>query len=69
MTQTLRRTLQSFLRSECPATPEMAREVLDEWFGRYRPDPELLDQEIQRHFAALPPSTGSRGDTQRLIER
>ena len=69
MTQTLRRTLQSFLRSERPATPEMAREVLDEWFGRYRPDPELLDQEIQRHFAAVPRSTGSRGDTQRVMER
>ena len=46
MTQHLRQTVRSFLRCERPATPEEARLVLDEWFGRYRPDPALLDQEV-----------------------
>ena len=57
MTRHLRRTLRSFLRSERPTTPEVARQVLDEWFGRYRPDPAMLDQEIARHFApGAPPN-------------
>ncbi len=68
MTQRLRRTLRSFLQSERPATPEEAREVLDEWFGRYRPDPDLLDQEVERHFAGVPPSTGPRGEVPRVLE-
>ena len=69
MTQHLRRTLRSFLRSERPATPEVAREILDEWFGRYRPDPELLDQEIARHFADVPSSSSPRAETQSVMER
>ncbi len=55
MTQHLRRTMRSFLRGERPATPAAARQALDEWFGRYHPDPGLLDQEVERHFAAAPP--------------
>ena len=69
MTQRLRRTLRSFLRTERPATPEVAREVLDEWFGRYRPDPGMLDQEIERHFASVPPPRDSSGEPQRVLER
>jgi len=61
MTQRLRQTLRSFLRSERPPTPEAAREVLDEWFGRYHPDPALLDQEVERHFADVPPPHRPRG--------
>ncbi len=68
MTQRLRQTLRSFLRSERPATPEAAREVLDEWFGRYHPDPGLLDQEVERHFAGVPPSSGPRGEMPRVLE-
>ncbi len=68
MTQRLRRTLRSFLQTERPATPEDAREVLDEWFGRYRPDPDLLDQEVERHFAGAPPSTSLRGEAPRVLE-
>ncbi len=69
MTQRLRQTLRSFLRSERPATPEAAREVLDEWFGRYHPDPGLLDQEVERHFAGFPPPSSSRGEFSRDLER
>ncbi len=53
MTQHLRQTVRSFLRCERPATPEAARAVLDEWFGRYRPDPLLLDQEVERYFSDI----------------
>ncbi len=67
MTQHLRQTVRSFLRSERPATPEAAREVLDEWFGRYHPDPVLLDQEVERHFAAVPPSGRSTGGIPRFL--
>ncbi len=69
MTQHLRRTMRSFLRSERPATPEAAREVLDEWFGRYHPDPGLLDQEVERHFADIPAPSSSRGEFPRVLER
>ena len=69
MTQHLRRTLRSFLRSERPATREVAREVLDEWFGRYRPDPGMLDQEIERHFSNVPPSRNASGESRRSLER
>ncbi len=68
MTQHLRRTLQSFLRSERPATPAAARQVLDEWFGRYHPDPDLLDQEIERHFAGVPPSNRSVDQISGVLE-
>ena len=51
-----------------PATPEEAREVLDEWFGRYRPDPDLLDQEVERHFAGVPPSRSPRSEIPRVLE-
>ena len=61
MTQRLRQTVRSFLRSERPATPEMARDVLEQWFGRYHPDPVLLDQEVERHFADVPPPSRPRG--------
>ena len=61
MTQRLRQTVRSFLRSERPATPEMARDVLEQWFGRYHPDPVLLDQEVERHFAYVPPPNRPRG--------
>lgn len=64
MTQHLRQTMRSFLRSERPATPEAARRVLDEWFGRYRPDPVLLDQEVERYFADIPPPSRSNGGIQ-----
>ncbi len=68
MTRSLRRTLRSFLRSECPATPEAARQALDEWFGRYHPDPGLLDQEVERHFAGVPPSSRSKGQIPQGLE-
>jgi hypothetical protein len=56
MKELLTRTMQSFLRSERPDTPEAARRVLDEWFGRYDLDPEVLDREVEKHFAAVPPA-------------
>ncbi len=68
MTRHLRRTLRSFLRSERPATPAAARQALDEWFGRYHPDPDLLDQEVERHFAGVPPSSRSTGQMPRALE-
>ena len=61
MTQHLRQTVRSFLRCERPATPEAARLVLDEWFGRYRPDALLLDQEVERYFTDIPPPSRSNG--------
>ncbi len=64
MTQHLRQTVRSFLRCERPATPEAARTVLDEWFGRYRPDPLLLDQEVEHYFADVPPPSRSKGGFQ-----
>ena len=47
----------------------MAREVLDEWFGRYGPDPGMLDQEIERHFAEIPPSREISVGSQRAWQR
>jgi hypothetical protein len=67
MTQRLRRTVRSFLRTERPATPEAAREVLDEWFGRYHPDPRLLDQEVARHFALVAPPRDAKAAIARAL--
>ena len=68
MTRHLRRTLQSFLRSERPTTPAAARRALDEWFGRYQPDPGLLDEEVERHFAGVPPSRSWKNQIPRALE-
>jgi hypothetical protein len=68
MTEHLKRTMRSFLRGERPATPAAARLALDEWFGRYQPDPGLLDQEVERHFAAAPPSSRAKGQFPRALE-
>lgn len=51
MTERLRRTVRSFLRRELPATQGEAMAVAWDWFGRYDPDPNLLEEEIARHFA------------------
>lgn len=51
MTEQLRLTVRSFLRSERPSDHDEAQTLVKDWFGRYDPDPEILDQEIARHFA------------------
>jgi len=38
----------------------LARDVLEQWFGRYQPDPVLLDQEVERHFADVAPPSRPR---------
>lgn len=53
MTEHLRQTVRSFLSCERPATPGEAAELVKDWFGRYDPDPGLLEEEVQRHFAPL----------------
>jgi len=54
MTEQLRHTVRSFLRCERPADRGEAQALVKDWFGRYDPDPEILDEEITRHFAAPP---------------
>lgn len=54
MTDMLRRTMRSFLRWESPATPGEADKLLRDWFGRYDPEPGLVEEEVARHFAAPP---------------
>ena len=51
MTEQLRFTVRSFLRSERPSDYGEAQTLVKDWFGRYDPDPEILDEEIARHFA------------------
>ncbi len=58
MTERLRRTVRSFLRGERPATRHDALALVTDWFGRYDPDPELLEEEIDRHFGGMPPVGG-----------
>lgn len=54
MTEHLRNTVRSFLRSERPADRGEAQILVRDWFGRYDPDPKILDEEIARHFAPPP---------------
>lgn len=57
MTEQFRRTVRSFLRSERPSNRGEAQTLVKDWFGRYNPDPEILDEEVARHFA---PEQGER---------
>jgi hypothetical protein len=54
MTEHLRHTVRSFLRSERPSNLGEAQTLVKDWFGRYDPDTEILDEEIARHFAPPP---------------
>ena len=54
MTEILRRTMRSFLRWESPATPGEADRLLRDWFGRYGPEPGMVEEEVARHFEAPP---------------
>mgnify|MGYP001362777549 CR=1 FL=1 len=51
MTEQLRFTVRSFLRSERPSDYVEAQTLVKDWFGRYDPDPEIVDEEIARQFA------------------
>jgi hypothetical protein len=51
MTENLRLTVRSFLQSERPSDRDEAQTLVKDWFGRYDPDPEILNAEIARHFA------------------
>jgi len=51
MTESLRRTVRAFLNSERPATRNEAEQLVEDWFGRYDPDPGLLEEEITHHFS------------------
>jgi len=51
MTKQLRSTVRSFLRCERPVDQGVALALVKDWFGRYDPDPEILDEEVARHFA------------------
>lgn len=50
MTKQLRRTVRKFLKKEQPDTPLQATLMIDEWFGRYDPDPDMLVEELDAHF-------------------
>ena len=52
MTENFRKTLRSFLRGEKPTDRAAALDLVNEWFGRYQPDPGLLAEEVDRYFAA-----------------
>ncbi len=52
MTEQLRHTVRSFLNCERPTDRGAAQALVKDWFGRYDPDPKILDEEIARHFDA-----------------
>lgn len=52
MNEIFRRTIRSFLRKERPDTRDEARILLDRWFSRYGLDPQILTEEVERHFAS-----------------
>ena len=58
MSKSLRRTVRSFLQRERPQSPREASQLIADWFGRYKPDPTLLDEEIRLHFAVAPGKPG-----------
>ena len=52
MNEIFRNTVRSFLLKERPRTRDEATTLLDDWFSRYGLDPQMLAEEIDRHFAA-----------------
>ena len=56
MNDILRRTMQSFLRKEEPATKDEAIALLGDWFSRYGVDENMLTEEVDRHFDSLQPA-------------
>ena len=59
MTERLRKTVRSFLRKELPSSPGEAVALVRDWFGRYDPDPSMLEEEVERHFVDHPPQDGT----------
>lgn len=52
MNDIFRRTVRSFLNKEQPETRDDAATLLDDWFSLYGLDPNMLAEEVDRHFAA-----------------
>ena len=51
MNEIFRRTVRSFLHKERPQNKDEATVLLDDWFSRYGLDPQMLTEEIDRHFS------------------
>lgn len=51
MNEIFRRTVRSFLHKESPPTRAEAATLVNDWFSRYDLDPEMLAEEVDRHFS------------------
>lgn len=50
MNDIFRSTVRSFLHKERPQSKDEATTLVDDWFSRYGFDPQMLAEEIDRHF-------------------